>query len=275
MPHQFYDKGQTGSAAETYERYFVPAIGRPIAQDLIEVAALRRGERVLDVACGTGVVTRLAAERVGDAGSVTGLDVDASMLEIARSVGPTGASIEWDETTAEAMPYEDERFDVVLCQMGLQFIPNKLAALREMQRVLAPEGRVALNVPGPTPLMFSILADALARHINPEVGSKMHLVFSLHDTSELRELMSKAGFSEVNPSRAIKMLHLPPAEQFLWQYIGATPLSMAFAEVNDETRTAFERDVCDKWQELCVSGKLTLQVGMTTATARKQTPVMT
>lgn len=269
MPHQFYDKGQTGSAAETYERYFVPAIGRPIAQDLIEVAALRSGEHVLDVACGTGVVTRLAAERVGNAGSVTGSDVDASMLEIARSVAPKGASIEWAETSAEAMPYEDDRFDVVLCQMGLQFMANKLATLREMQRVLAPSGRVALNVPGPTPPMFSIVADALARHIHPEVGLKMHLVFSLHDTGELQELMRNAGFSDIKPSRAIKTLRLPPAEQFLWQYIGATPLATAFAEANEETRTAFERDVCEKWQDFCENDTLTLQVGMTTATARK------
>lgn len=269
MPHQFYDKGQTGGAAETYERCFVPAIGRPIALNLIEAAELRRGERVLDVACGTGVVTRLAAERVGDTGSVAGLDVDASMLEIARSVAPAAAPIEWVETAAEAMPYEDEYFDVVLCQMGLQFIEDKLAALREMQRVLAPGGRVALNVPGPTPPLFAILADALARHIHPEVGSKVHLVFALHDTSELQELMINAGFSDVKPSRAIKTLHLPTAEQFLWQYIGATPLSMAFANVDDETRAAFERDVCVKWQEFCVNGRPLLQVGMTTATARK------
>jgi ubiquinone/menaquinone biosynthesis C-methylase UbiE len=269
MSHQFYNQGQSGGAAEAYEQYFVPAIGRPIAQDLIDVAMLRSGERVLDVACGTGVLTRLAAERVGDAGSVTGLDVDASMLEVARSVAPAGASIEWEETTAEAIPYEDEHFDVVLCQMGLQFIANKLTALREMRRVLAPGGRVALNVPGPTPPMFSIVADALARHIHPDLGSKMHLVFSLHDPSELRELMSNAGFSDVNSIRASKTLRLPPAEEFLWQYIGATPLSLAFAELNDETRTAFERDVCEKWKEFCVNGELTLQVGMTTATARK------
>ena len=269
MSRQFYDQGQTGSAAEAYERYFVPAIGRPIAQDLIEAAALRRGERVLDVACGTGVVTRLAAECVGDAGSVTGLDVDASMLQIARSAAPAEASIEWRETTAEQMPYEDERFDVVLCQMGLQFIQDKLAALRELRRVLAPGGRVVLNVPGPTPPMFSIMADALARHIDPEVASKMHLVFSLSDPTKLRELLSNAGFNEIKTSLAIKSLHLPPAEQFLWQYISATPLSMAFAEVNDETRTALERDVCEKWQEFRVDGKLTLEVSMTMATARK------
>ncbi len=269
MSDRFYDQGQTQNAAEAYERYFVPAIGRPVAEDLIEAAALRAGERVLDVACGTGVVTRLAAERVGNAGSVTGLDVDASMLEVARSVAPEEAAIDWNETTAEAIPYEDERFDVVLCQMGLQFIDDKLAALHEMRRVLAPGGRVVLNVPGPTPPMFSILAEAIARHVHPDVGSKMHLVFSLHDTSELQDLMTKAGFREVEPSRAIKILRLPPAQEFLWQYIGATPLSMAFADVSQEARAAFERDVCEQWEEFCVNGKPLLQVGMTTATARK------
>jgi len=269
MSHEFYDKGQTGSAAETYERYFVPAIGRPVAEDLIEAATLRKGERVLDVACGTGVVVRLAAERVGDTGSVTGLDVDAQMLGVARSAAPASASIEWHEATAEAMPYEDGRFDVVLCQMGLQFMANRLAVLREVRRVLAPGGRVALNVPGPTPPMFSVVADALARYIHPDVGQKMHLVFSLHASSELKELMINAGFSEVQASRTIKSLRLPPAEQFLWQYIGATPLSTAFADVSHETRAAFERDVCEKWQKLYVDGELTLQVCMTTVTARK------
>jgi ubiquinone/menaquinone biosynthesis C-methylase UbiE len=269
MSRQFYDEGQTLTAAEIYERHFVPAIGRPVAEDLIETAALRRGERVLDIACGTGVVTRLAAERVGDTGRVTGLDVDAQMLDIARSVSSAGASIEWHEGTAEAMPYDDGSFDVVLCQMGLQFMGNKLAALREVRRVLASGGRVALNVPGPTPAMFSVVADALARHIHPEVGSKMHLVFSLHDSSELEELMRNAGLGEVQSGRAIKILRLPPAEQFLWQYIGATPLHMAFTEANDETRAAVEEEVCEKWQDLYVDGELTLEVGITTATALK------
>ena len=142
MPqHNFYE-AYGGSAPENYERYFVPVIGTPLATDLIDIATLRPGERVLDVACGTGVVARLAAERVGTTRTVAGIDINPGMLTVARSVTPPGMSIEWYETSAEAIPLPDEAFDVVLCQLGLQFVSDKLAALREMRRVLAPNGRL-------------------------------------------------------------------------------------------------------------------------------------
>jgi SAM-dependent methyltransferase len=122
MTQQMSWKTYSGGQAANYERYFVPAIGAPLANDLIELAELRPGERVLDVACGTGVVTRLAAERV-DGAAVAGLDVNPGMLQVAREV--TGdAAIEWHEASAEALPLGDETFEVVLCQMGLQFIPR-------------------------------------------------------------------------------------------------------------------------------------------------------
>ena len=132
-----------GNAAENYERYFVPAIGRPLATDLVAAAALQAGERVLDVACGTGVVTRLAAEQVGPGGSVAGADLTANMLEVARSAAPPKSGIQWYETSAEAMPLPDHAFDVVFCQLGLQFVADKAAAAREMHRVLVPGGRRA------------------------------------------------------------------------------------------------------------------------------------
>src|SRR5512146_3463808 len=110
-----YWKTYSGSAPENYERYFVPQIGAPLAADLLEIAALRPGERVLDVACGTGVVARLAAQRVGPTGSVAGLDLNPGMLAVARSVAPSDSSIQWYESSAEAMPLSDETFDAVLC----------------------------------------------------------------------------------------------------------------------------------------------------------------
>jgi SAM-dependent methyltransferase len=132
-----------------YERYFVPAIGGPLAEELVAAAALRTGERVLDVACGTGVVARHAADRVGPAGSVAGADINAGMLEVARTVAMSSGrtSIQWYETAAEAMPLPDGEFDVVLCQLALQFFADKAAALREMRRVLASGGR-AYAAPG-------------------------------------------------------------------------------------------------------------------------------
>ena len=90
-------------------------IAAPLATDLIDIAALGLGERVLDVACGTGVVARLAAERVGATGTVAGIDLNPGMLEVARSVTPPSMAIEWHESSAEAIPLPDEAFDVVLC----------------------------------------------------------------------------------------------------------------------------------------------------------------
>lgn len=269
MSQQHYGRTYGGSAPENYERYFVPVIGAPLAADLVDTAALRPGERVLDVACGTGVVARLAAERVGTTGTVAGLDLNPGMLAVARSVAPPTVSIEWHEASAEAMPLPDQAFDVVICQMGLQFVPDKRAALREMRRVLAPGGRLAVNVPGPITPFFDIMAEALAHHINPELAGFVHQVFSLHDPDEIRNLIGDAGFHDIDVQRRTKTLHLPPPEEFLWQYVQSTPLSMAVAQADDESRAALERDVVAKWQKFVKNGQLMGEQGIVFATARK------
>jgi len=265
----YYDASYAGSAPENYERYFVPAIGAPIAADLIEVAAIQPGERVLDVACGTGVVTRMAAERVGEDGKVAGLDVNPGMLAVARSVTPPGTSVDWHETSAEAMPLPDGSFDVVLCQMGLQFIPDKAAALREMYRTLAPAGRVVLNLPGPTPPLFAAMAEALAEHLQPDSGKFAHVVFSLHDAHELRRLMSEAGFHDVDVEARPKALRLPAPADFLWQYVHSTPLAGVVAGASDEQKASLERDVCARWRDAVTDGGMEMTVTITTVTARK------
>jgi ubiquinone/menaquinone biosynthesis C-methylase UbiE len=267
MTQQVYGKTYGGTAAENYQRFFVPSIGAPVAEDLIGVADLRPGQRVLDVACGTGVVTRFAAERVGAAGAVAGLDVNPGMLAVARSHTPPDLAIDWYEASAESMPLPDEAFDVVLCQMGLQFVPNKLAALREMRRVLDTGGRAFVTVPGPKPPQFAIMADALARHLSPEAASFADLVFSMHDVDELTELMRSAGFREVEVQAKPKTVRLPAPADFLWQYIHSTPLAEAAAQAGEARRDALERDVCGQWQEFVADGSLLLQVGMTTAAA--------
>src|SRR3712207_3141844 len=110
----------SGNAAEVYERQLVPAMLAPWASTLIDLAEVQPGMHVLDVACGTGVVTRLAAERVGCAGRVVGLDVNAAMLSVARRLEPVGASVEWLEASALEMPLPNASFDIVVCQHGLQ-----------------------------------------------------------------------------------------------------------------------------------------------------------
>jgi ubiquinone/menaquinone biosynthesis C-methylase UbiE len=199
-----------GNAAENYERYFVPTIGMPFANALLDVAGLHRGERVLDVACGTGVVTRLAAERVGVNGAVAGLDINPSMLAVARSVPSSGAAIEWHEASAESLPFDDASFDVVLSSLGLQFVADKASALREMRRVLAPDGRLAIGTVGPTPPLFAILEQALARHVKPEVAGFMRAVLAARtagarDADERRRIPRRRCSAEgaiAHPARA-------------------------------------------------------------------------
>ncbi|MEW5974789.1 MAG: methyltransferase domain-containing protein [Acidobacteriota bacterium] len=258
-----------GSPPQNYERYFVTAIGAPLANDLIQVAALRPDERVLDVACGTGVVARLASQPVGATGTVAGLDLNPGMLAVARSTTPPGMAIDWHEGSAEAMPMPEASFDAVLCQMGLQFMADKHAALSEMRRVLAPGGRLILTVPGPTPQLFVIMSEALARHIGAQAAGFVNQVFSLHDTAEIQSLVNGAGFRDVSVQADTKSLPLPPPEEFLWQYAYSTPLAGAVAQVNDERCDSLERDVAAKWQEFVKDRALMLQVRMVIATARK------
>lgn len=267
---QYYSReAYSGGAPENYERYFVPAIGAPMANDLMEVAALRPGERVLDVACGTGVVARLASELVGTGGTVAGLDINPDMLAVARSTTPPGLAIDWHEGRAEAMPLPDASFDVTMCQMGLQFVPDKHAALSEMQRVLVSGGRLILNVPGPTPQPFVIMEEALARHIGSEAAGFVSNVFSLHDPAELQSLINGAGFHEVSIQADTKSLRLPAPEEFLWQYVHSTPLAGVVEQVSDDLLGSLERDIEAQWQQLVKDDALMLQVRMVVATARK------
>ncbi len=134
-----------GSPGDIYERLMAPAIFAPWTRDLVALAAVRPGERVLDLACGTGVVARAVAVQPGGAGPIVGLDLNPGMLATARAVA-TDLPIDWREGDATALPFADGAFEVVFCQQGLQFFPDKPAALAEVHRVLAPGGRVLLSV---------------------------------------------------------------------------------------------------------------------------------
>jgi SAM-dependent methyltransferase len=268
MAEQPFSKSYGGNPAANYERFFVPVIGAPLATDLIRTSALRPSERVLDVACGTGLVARLASQQV-PAGTVAALDINPVMLAVARSATSPGMSIEWREEGAEAMSFPDSTFHVVLCQMGLQFMPDKRAVLREMQRVLAPGGRLILNVPGPTPRLFAIMEDALARHIGAEAAAFVSQVFSLHDPTEVQSLVGSAGFHSISIQSDTRLLRLPAPEEFLWQYVHSTPLAALITRVSDEQRDSLEREVVVNWQELVEDRALMLQLRVVVAAARK------
>ena len=253
-----------------YERYFVPTIGRPIAETLIAAAQLRSGERVLDVACGTGIVARLAARQVMPTGTVSGADINPGMIAEAKKACADVANIDWHEADAADLPFSDDSFGVVLCQMGLQFFAAKLPPLKEMRRVLRPDGRVLINTPGPMPALFAVIRDAVARHVGPKPAGFLDAVFSLHDPDEYTELLRSAGFGQLDVRRAEKTLDLPSPAGFLWQYLHSTPIGTDVLNNTDaDARAALEADVRKGCHQFETGSGMKLQVGLTTATARK------
>jgi ubiquinone/menaquinone biosynthesis C-methylase UbiE len=249
MTEQVSYRRYSGTAAENYERYFVPAIARPVAADLLRAANLQLGERVLDVACGTGIIARLAAEQVGSTGKVFGIDFASDMIDVARATAASSEPrIEWRQGDAAALPFPDGSFDVVLCQMGVMLFADKPAALSEMRRVLVAGGRLALNTPGAINRPMALLADALARHIDPNLAGFVRAVFSMDDPSEHEQVLRASGFTDVEATVVTATLHLPPPRDFLWQYINLTPLGAVVNEAPEAAQAAIEHDVVDEWQ---------------------------
>jgi ubiquinone/menaquinone biosynthesis C-methylase UbiE len=217
-----------GDAAELYQRHLVPAVTAVWAADLVERVGLRRGERVLDVACGTGVVARAAAGRVGRTGHVAGIDINAAMLAVARSLpaGP-GASVGWFEGSALSLPFPARSYDVVLCQLGLQFFPDQSAALAEMRRVLVTGGRLGLTVYGPiehNPVALA-LAQALDRHLGPGTSVTKRAEHALADPALLRALAAGAGFSRIQILTQTRIVRFASAADYVRIQLTATPLA--------------------------------------------------
>ena len=260
----------TGTGAENYERYFVPAIATPVSSDLIDVAPLKPGARVLDVACGTGLVARLAAERVGPSGSVTAVDVAPEMIDVARSApAPDGASIEWRVGDAIALDLPDDAFDVVTCQMGLMFMEDRSAAVAEMRRVLVPGGTVVVSTPGAIQPVFELMERAIVDHISPELGGFVRAVFSMHDPDEVAGLLRSAGLDAVESRESVATLRLPAPAEFLWQYINLTPMGPFVADAPDAAKAAMEQQVVETWAPYVVDGTTPVDQPMVIATGRK------
>lgn len=258
----------SGTAAENYQRYFVPAIATPVSATLLPAADLQPGERVVDVACGTGVITRLAATQVGPTGSVTGIDVAPDMIEVAKRNPNPGVNVDWRVADAADLPFDDGSCDVVLCQMGLMFMGDQPAALAEMRRVLAPGGRLAINTPGRIQPPFELMEQALVEHISPDLGPFVRAVFSMHDPDAVAALFQSAGFDRVEATETTATLDLPGPADFLWQYINLTPMGQFVEPAPKEAKQALEQQVVDSWQPFVVDGRTPVDQPMVVATAR-------
>ncbi len=196
---------------ELYERWLVGPMFQPWAEIVVDRTHLTAGERVLDVACGTGVVARLVMKHLSGSGHVVGVDLSPQMLALARAIEPR---VDWRAGNASAMPLHDgERFDVVLCHQGLQFFPDKPAAAREMRRAMGRGGRLVVGV-------WKSLDDTpfvrdLHRVAERRLGAFVDRRHSCGDPAALEQLFIEAGFEDVRVESLTRTIRFAAPAMFV------------------------------------------------------------
>jgi|TARA_B100000315_G_scaffold251002_1_gene284921 ubiquinone/menaquinone biosynthesis C-methylase UbiE len=224
--------------AEIYERYLTPPIYAPWAEALAALAEPKPGDRVLDVACGTGAALRAVAPGIHPSGVAVGIDTDTAMLGVARAIR---SDLDWREGSVTDLPFEDEAFSLILCQHGVPFFRDKAAALFEMHRVLMPGGRAVFGIwdsldtsPGHH-AVFTELGDLVG------ADKARPVAWLLSDTGEIHELLLGAGFSEITNSTETKISHFESARRFVELFIaGASTLTReTLAQIDDSVRESF------------------------------------
>ena len=210
-------------AAEAYESKFVPALFAEWAPHLVEAAGVDAGQSVLDVACGTGVVAREAADRMGGHGSVVGLDLNDAMLTVARRLRP---DIEWRQGDAADLPFGDAAFDTVLCQSALMFFPDRAQAVREMARVARPGGTVAVQVWGSLQSQpaYGPFVEVAARHAGPEAVNLLGAYWVLGDLDLVSALFEAAGLEVTAMRTRMGTARFDSVDQLVRTEVESTPL---------------------------------------------------
>lgn len=257
------------SLPEAYERFLVEPLFRPFAERLLNRLHPTPSDSLLDVACGSGIVGRIARQTLGPHTRIVGVDASPGMLAVARQIEPT---IDWREGNAAALPIgTDERFSCVTCHQGLQFFPDKLAAVREMYRVLSPQGRVGvatwLSV---TDMPF---AEALHRVAERHLGPTADTRHSLGDGSVLARLLSEGGFRDVQVETVRLMARGIDGPTYAhlntMAIVGMSPNAKTLAEAERATLT--ERliaDSLDVIRDFTRSGVFEFEIATNMATAR-------
>ena len=224
--------------AHAYENFFVPALFAQWVPTLLRSAGVRTGQRVLDVACGTGVVARRALEAVGPTGQVSGIDLNPAMIEVARERTPT---LDWRVGDACDQPYDDGSFDVVLCQSALFFFQDAVRALAEMARVLRAGGVVALQTYAGLDEQpaYGPFVGIVVRHAGEDARAFLGTYWSKGDVAELRSLLDAAGLRPGNASSQLGQARFPSLDAFVRTEVQATPLA---ARIDDATYLALAQE---------------------------------
>jgi SAM-dependent methyltransferase len=254
----------SGSGAASYQQFQVPSVFEPLARMFLEQFPLAPGARLLDVACGTGIVARLAAPILGAEGRVVGIDLNPDMIAVADELpAPGGAPIEWQEADATALPFADAAFDAVLCQQGLQFMPDKSAVLDEMRRVLAPGGRLGLCLwrsAEHSPYLKAAV-EALTPHLGERSAGRLLTPLALGDEDVLRGLLEAAGFGAVEVRDIGLVRQMLPPEEAIPGQLASTPVGPEFAVLDAPLRAQIVAEIAEAMTPYLVPGGMEIPQG--------------
>jgi ubiquinone/menaquinone biosynthesis C-methylase UbiE len=240
MNQQVYGEKAAGGYERAYAEvsaYFVPY--------LLRAAHLSPGQRVLDIATGTGRAAEAALAAVGSTGHVTAADISTSMVEQAKKrIGTSAANLLFAVEDGQALSFADGSFDAVLCSLGLMFFPQPDIGLREFYRVLRPGGRVALSVSSVPERSFNLrISVIMGKHV-PELAPVASRIFALGDEAHLSMLLRKAGFEDVVITRESHVFTLPSFDEYFSPYEqGAGGVGQTFVKLPEDIRRAVRKDV--------------------------------
>ncbi len=260
----------SGNAAELYEQFLVPTIFVPWAQHLLSKSPPQTGQNILDVACGTGIVARMAKARVGSTGRVVGADLNAGMLQVAKAVA-NDSLIEWIESDVADTPLENECFNTAYCQQGLQFFPDKVGALKEIARLLHPNGlcfAVVAQSLDQNPLMRSQV-DALTKHVGADAANGIRSVCGLADGDEIAGLFEQAGYVDVNFDKVDLTLTHSEGRAFVQNGILSTPVAGIISDWSETARNALIDDILTGFGEFYNGTSLTFPHVSSVVSGRK------
>jgi SAM-dependent methyltransferase len=226
-------------AAEIYEKKFVPAIFAEWAPHIIEAARVKPGNRVLDVACGTGVVARTAAGIVGPEGEVVGVDLNQAMLTVASRVRP---DLAWRQGAVDDLPFDGDSFDAAVCQMAFMFFPDRSHAFSELGRVTRPGGRVAVVVPAALDDQpaYRQFVDIAAHHAGDEARALLSTYWSCGDLDALVATMTGAGIELDDARTKTGTARFDSAEDLVETEVEGSPLA---DRITPDAYSAIRRDV--------------------------------
>jgi SAM-dependent methyltransferase len=262
-----------GSVAGAYDEIYLPRIFIPWARLLLERAALRPGEAVLDIATGPGTVARLAAEQLGPKGRVVGADLSEAMIAIAKAKPPSAgaATIEYLVSPAAPLTVEDGGFDVVTCQQGLQFFPDRAAAIREMHRALKPGGRVVAAVWREIALQpyFAAMDGALRECLPADQAEPYGAPFRWPRGVKVEAAFRDGRFTNVSVVEVRQPLTFEGGVAQAISALAASPIATTIAKLDAHTRARLLSAAERRLNPLVADGQVRTQMVSNLVTARK------